>query len=377
MSLQDMFLELRQDRGQVAEEKKTFQEIDNFTCCYCHESSLVVDEGSYTCTSCGRDNGVVISEKQEWRSFDGNKDLSRCGMPSHPLLPQASLGTVAQSKSSYSRLQLQHAIENDERNILNAIKLIKKASVRLKIDGTLADKACYLYVQLIKKVKLKRGDVRKALMANCQFSICQRNGNHSYVCPEKLAGAYEITIKKYNEGSKLFAELLHHKTSDTAHKWGGKLMTSKKSFIKPTEPENIIRSVCNKLSFKDIEIANIIYIARFVKKIGLLSSKMPQSIASGCILLYVKHAKISIKISKVANFCTVSDATAKNTYNELKAYAKFLIAKDEDDLINGKVGDCMPQKKLTDIYKGPKMPTLILKSEEDRIKVNRGRPKKK
>jgi transcription initiation factor TFIIIB Brf1 subunit/transcription initiation factor TFIIB len=384
MNLKSMFAEFQQIREpektlpEKIEPINTFSEFENFKCPYCQESTVSVDDGSFVCTTCGKENGVVISDKQEWRSYTDsydNIDTSRCGMPSNPLLPQSSLGTVATGNMKY-------AMPSHERARLDAIKWIKSAASKLDISGVLSDMACYLYVKLTENVKVKRGPVRRALMGNCQYAICKRKGTGCYVCPEKLSEAFEIKVKKFNEGSKLFAELSFYKTNcnDIKQNWDTKLTDSRLSFVKPTEPENIIRNVCEKLSFTEIDIASIIYITRNVKKLGVINSKMPQSIAAGCILLHVKEKGMKhIKINKISDFCTVSDATAKNTYNELKKYKPFLFPKKMDDLMSGGVGDCMPEIQLSKIYTAPKRalpPSIILDAEPKKINVTRGRPKK-
>ena len=390
--VRNMFDKFKQAEPKISIEKeeqpeKVFSEMENFICPYCQESTLTVDDGTFVCSSCGKENGIVISEKQEWRSFTDsydNKDASRCGMPSNPLLPQSSLGTVAQGnmKFGFSRLQIQNAMPSHERSRLEAIKWIKKASNKLSINGVLTDMACYLYVKLTENVKVKRGPVRRALMGNCQYAICKRKGTGCYVCPEKLSEAYEITVKKFNEGSKLFAELSFYKTNcnDNDKKWDSKLTKSRLSFVKPTEPENIIRNVCEKLHLTEMDIANIIYITRNVKKLGVISSRMPQSIAAGCILLHVKDKNMKkIRLNKISNFCTVSDATAKSAYNELKKYKELIIPKNIKDLVSGEVGDCMPEKQLSKIYTAPRRalpPSIIIKAEPRKINVCRGRPKK-
>ena len=380
LDVRSIFAKFREADKKV-ETKKT---INSRCCSYCKEETLIVDDGIFVCTKCGKESGIVISGKQEWRTFSNsydNVDKSRCGMPSNPLLPQSSLGTVAQGNSRYgfSRLQIQNAMPSHERSRLDAIKLIQKASKELKMQGVLTDMTCYLYVRLTENIKVKRGPVRRALMANCMYAICKRKCTSTYVCPENLSDAYNISVKKFNEGSKLFAELSFYKTNNTGKTWNTKLTNSRMSFVKPTEPENIICNVCDKLSFKDIDIANIIYIARNIKKLSIISSKMPQSIAAGCIFLYVKEKKLKVKLSRISNFCTVSDTTAKNTYNDIKKYKKLLISKDNEKLKNGEVGCCMPEIQLSKIYTAPTRatpPTIIIKAEPKKINVIRGRPKK-
>lgn len=386
LDVKSIFERFREEDKKVETKKvETKKNINSQCCSYCKEDTLVVDEGSFVCTKCGRESGIVISEKQEWRTFSNSNDTvdkSRCGMPSNPLLPQSSLGTVAQGKSRYGfgRLQIQNAMPSHERSRLDAIKLIKKAAKELKIQGVLTDMTCYLYVKITENIKVKRGPVRRALMAHCQYAICKRKNTSTYICPENLSKAYNISVQKFNEGRKEFTKLSFYKTNNTGQSWNKKLTKSRLSFVKPTEPENIIRNVCEKMSFKDIDIANIIYIARNIKKLGIISSKMPQSIAAGCIFLYVKEKKIRVKLGDVSNYCTVSDTTAKNTYNDIKKYKKILISENDDNLKKGEVGCCMPEKHLSKIYTAPNgaiPPTIIIKSELKKINVIRGRPRKK
>ena len=392
VNLKSMFAEFQQIRepensSEKIEQNDTFSEFENFKCPYCQESSVSIDDGSFVCTSCGRENGVVISDKQEWRSYTDsydNADSSRCGMPSNPLLPQSSLGTVATGNMKYgfSRLQIQNAMPSHERARLEAIKWIKNSAEKLDISGVLSDMACYLYVKLTENVKVKRGPVRRALMANCQYAICKRKGTSCYICSEKLSEAFEVSVRKFNEGSKLFADLSFYKTNcnNSEKIWNAKLQDSRLSFVKPTDPENIVRNVCEKLFLSELDIANIIYITRNVKKLGVISSKMPQSIAAGCLLLHIKENSMkNIKLNKISEFCAVSDATVKNTYNELKKYKTYLFPKKMDDLMTGNVGDCMPEIELSKIYTAPPRalpPSVIINAHPNKIKVTRGRPKK-
>jgi transcription initiation factor TFIIIB Brf1 subunit/transcription initiation factor TFIIB len=358
--------------------------IDLFKCSYCQESTVCEEDGIIVCTTCGRENGNVITGKQEWRNHvdSGKDDPSRCGMPVHPLLPNSSLGTIAQGygRGGIQRLQLQNAMPSSERSLLDAIKIIKEASQILSIPATLADKACYLYAQLTKNLKIKRGPVRRGLMANCQNAICKRKESSCYVCVEKMVKAYNIDMKKYNEGAKLFVQLTYHKTyGNTDKKWGKDFSSSRKAFVKPTDPENIAEDACKKLGFDDNQIAEVTYIIRQVNRLKIVSSRMPQSIAAGCLILYVREKKLKkVTVSNISKICVVSDATAKNTYNDLKIGKKFLFPKNQSDLYSSKVGNCMPKVRLENIYTAPKraLPkAVILPSVIKEVESNRGRPR--
>lgn len=376
------FKELRGiDETTQKDSKQINPEIENFYCKTCNEYTISIDEGINVCTACGIEGDIYLSTKEEWSMSINNegKDITRCGMVSHPLLPNLSLGTIAQGKhSTISILQLQSTSHSNERSIFEAIKQIKKASATLHINGVLADKACYLYCKVTSKLVIKRGKVRKALMANCQFVICKNQDDSSYVPPEILSKAYGITVKKFNEGSKLFNELSYYKTNNDI-KWTDNLRMSNEEFTKPTHPENIVKNVCGKLNISSNNTAIIIYIAKKVLEFRIASNKMPQSISAGCIWLFLKNNKDkTVKIDDVANYCTVSITTTKTTHVELKKYKKYIIPDMTNILLNKHVLSLTPVIELDKIYIAPKTaipPFVPLFKDKETIKVNRGRPK--
>ena len=86
-----------------------------------------------------------------------------------------------------------------------------------------------------------------------------------------------------------------------------------------------------------------------------------------------------IKSDNISNFCGVSITTANYTYNELKKDKLYLFPKDKNDLMNGNVGDCIPEVELSKIYTAPKRaqpPSIIIDNTTKKVNVSRGRPKK-
>jgi transcription initiation factor TFIIIB Brf1 subunit/transcription initiation factor TFIIB len=380
----DMFRQFKEsDKKQVKIEENT-QHI----CKNCKQETLIIDSGAFVCTTCGKEEGVIISDNQEWRTFlDSNsKDNSRCGMPSNPLIPN-SLSTMVHKNHAIGNLQLQISMSSESRNLLHVYNIIKTIAKSLLISGILADKAYILYTTLTKGIKnLKRGGVRCALMAKCQYVICKEENTDSHICSEKLIEEHKKLSRNqkykknesainFNEGSKLFDDLYFFKKQQKH------TTKSKHDFTKPTEPENIIKTVCYTLNMDDTTISHIIYISRYIKKLSLLSSKMPQSIASGCISLFCVEKKyIQYTVKKVSELCMVSVETTNNTCKELSRYKKIIIAKNVKDLYTGKCGDCSPKKQLSKIYKAPvgAFPQEVEIIEENTVKISisRGRPKK-
>jgi hypothetical protein len=81
---------------------------------------------------------------------------------------------------------------------------------------------------------------------------------------------------------------------------------------------------------------------------------MPQSIAAGCLILYVKEKKMRISVKKISTLCEVSNITADGAYKELRKVKDALFPNQRKDLVSGRVGDCRPPKRLEDIYTAPR-----------------------
>lgn len=359
---------------ELSKEQKTSDSM----CRYCKEDTLVEEDGVLVCTDCGRENDAVITNSQEWRSFSenamGKDDPARCGMPVNPLLPQSSLGTVISGKGSesYRKLQLQNAMPSSEKTLWEAIKNIRDVAQKGQIPGVIADKGCLLYAALSHNEKLKRGNSRRGLQAYCMYVFCKAENSGCFISPERLSELFGISATEFREGQKMFSEISYRKSMnqipDTA--WSEKFRSSRREFVKPTNPENYVQRAGVALNLKEEQIAEVVYIVRTTEKLALVAKKMPQSIAAGCIILYVKEKKLKIPAKRISEICGVSDITAGSTFKELKQYKKYLFPSTSEELVDGKMGDCRPPKKLETIYKAPSSaipPTMrLIKSREEK-----------
>lgn len=386
IDIKSLFKQFEELNNENQEEKRdSVEKINNFNCPNCNNNTLIEDGGVFVCTECGRENGIIISEKQEWRTFiDSNTqgDNSRCSVKANPYLSDSTaFETFSRSSNSFSRGgRLQNRMAGSDRAISDATKLIKECGDKLNIPGVLSDIACHLYVNLTKNEKIKRGPSRKGFMANCQFDLCKSN-NITYISPEVLAKTYGISTKNFNEGRKMFNSLKYRKKISIVED-NDNLDNKFNIFsIKPVDPESIANNVCEKLSLEETDIGNIIFIIRATKSFGIITSKMPQSIAAGCIILYIKDKgdKSSKIIKSIVQFCNISETTALTTFNELKKNKDFIFPKSPDDLVNGLYGNCIPEKQISKIYTAPVSampPTVIINSGIKTIIPSRGRPKK-
>jgi hypothetical protein len=129
----------------------------------------------------------------------------------------------------------------------------------------------------------------------------------------------------------------------------------------------------------DSDISNLVYCSRVIKRIKVSSYKMPQSIAAGCIYLYVCEKKLKkINVTMISNYCVVSVLTTKSTKSELAKYKEHIIPNEDSNLIDGVGGNCVPSVKIQKLYIAPSnLPEIILEEEPMHSEKYRGRPKTK
>ena len=251
---------------------------------------------------------------------------------------------------------------------------MKKHGENLRIKGPLVDQAIYIYSMVVNDVT--KGIGKQGVMAACQFLACKDDKNTHIYCRETICYEYKINSKLFNKGAKELKECIF--SSESKNKDLSKL---RKKYKKPRDPEDIVRTVCNKLNINDVDYGCIVYVCRKVKRIKEFSSKMPYSIAAGCILVYLQYEpeqkneeeKKQVDIDKIANMCTVSRNTADNISNDLKEYIPWIIPRN----INA-IKDCMPYKKKLKKYEiSLNIPEIIVKEQKQIVfKRSRGRPRK-
>ena len=366
----NMFSNFNKIRG-INTKKKV--DIHENKCNHCGENEMIVDKGKYVCGQCGREYGNFLSKKQEWRFslYDkNNENKSRCTIVKNPLLPTLSY-RVSQPNSN--RVRIHSSVPSKERALAQAISKMKKCGKKLGIKGALVDKAVYIYSMVANNVT--KGVGKQGVMAACQFMACKDDKNTNICCRETICHKYGISSKLFNEGKKELEECIYS-VPDKKNKDFKKLQ---KIYINPSDPENIVRKVCNQLRLKNIDSACIIYICKKVKEYNLSSSKMPHSIASGCILLYLQYkseqnsTEEKIDINKISNMCSVSRNTAENTAFEFKEYIPYIFPRNKDDIKN-----CMPHKNISKKYEiSLSTPEIIIRENKPVIlKRSRGRPRK-
>ena len=151
-------------------------------CSYCGENDMIVDKGKYVCSQCGRENGDVLSKKQEWRFslYDkSNVSNSRCSIVKNPLLPTLSYRV---SKPNSNQIRIHSSIPSKERALAQAISKMKKFGKKLGIKGALVDKAVYIYSMVVNNVT--KGVGKQGVMAACQFMACKDDKNTNICCRE-------------------------------------------------------------------------------------------------------------------------------------------------------------------------------------------------
>jgi len=357
------------------------KEINNNMCTHCEENTIIMYKGKHICNRCGREYGNIISKEQEWRfslydRYDTSK--SRCTMVMNPLLPSISYRV---KRTNSKTVRIYSNASSKKRALSQAYYKMKKHGKKLGINGTLIDKAIYMYSLVVNDIT--KGSSKKGVMAACQFFACEDDKETNICCRETICQEYNIIPKVFNKGKKEFEECFF----SVLNKNNRELKKLRDKYKNPSDPVEIVRKVCNKLNLSDIESAQIIYTCKIITNpdplkrfiIEQISSKMPHSIASGCILLHlqIKHEeekkKTPLDIDEISNMCSVSRNTAESTANILRPYMSTILPRDMND-----IKDCMPYKKKSNKYNTvSNTPEIIISDKKPIIfKRSRGRPRK-
>ena len=88
--------------------------------------------------------------------------------------------------------------------------------------------------------------------------------------------------------------------------------------------------------------------------------------------------KLKIPAKRISEICGVSDITGSSTFKELKKFKEYIFPGSSSELVDGRVGDCRPPKKLETIYIAPSSaipPTmrLIISSQKEWNTVPNGK----
>lgn len=151
---------------------------------------------SYVCLKCGMIEEIIgdDNENSNQLTFVSYNTLAQSSVPIKMTGPKSSAyqKRVISSTSEYSNTQ--RRVTHDQMTKLTCF--VESA----RVPAHIVDAAAENYYQL-QKFCVKRGDVRKGIMAWLVYEICQTNGLER--TPREISSMFEISQSELSEGSKI------------------------------------------------------------------------------------------------------------------------------------------------------------------------------
>lgn len=317
---------------------------DDSICCSGCKSKNILDDyssGYKVCGDCGEIREQIYDKSPEWSQFDEGKGCGsiRCGGPTNPFLPVASLGTtiMACATSKIKKLHNWGQMPYDERALKEVLDMIDSTCKKNNIVKAVSDCAQVLFSKLYKvkhtdgknegKKIIFRGKNRLSIIAACVYygALYQNQPRSS----KEVAQYFSLDVKQVSKGIRHLLELMKN---DNIIK---NLHTS--------NPTSFIRNFCiKKLPKEYIPIATDL--ADNVTKLDLASNHQPNSIAAACVLLLVKHCNLTISKKDIIHDFKISEPTLNKTLDRLERWKDVLFNTD----ISNKLATVVHNKKEDD-----------------------------
>jgi transcription initiation factor TFIIB len=355
---------------------KTFETggdlVDNGceACLGCQSKNIVEDyaNGYKVCSDCGQINESLYDKSPEWTQYEDGKasGSARCGGPTNPFLPIASLGTnmLASNTSKMKKLHNWGQMPYDERALKGVLDIIDSVCKKNNIVKAVSDCAQIMYSKLHKmrhidgksegKKMIFRGKNRESIIAACVYYGA--NYQNQPRTTKDIAAYFNLDVKQVSKGIRHVIELMRDDN----------IITN----IQTSSPSLYIRNFCIKKLPKDY--VPIAYeLANNITKLDLASNHQPNSIAAATILLLVKNCNINITKKEIICDFKISEPTLNKTLERLDKYKKVLFDNDITNMISDAIS------KSNDVTLDDKLKNLNLGIVENNVEPDKRRRSKK
>jgi transcription initiation factor TFIIB len=300
-------------------------------CDGCNKDNIIHDaqQGVMVCRECGMISKNLYDYNPEWNNFDDKTDNSRCSNPLNILLPHTSFSIRIGGFSKINTFNIWYSIPNRERSLAKVFSNIQNRCQKGKILSCIELDAKIMYKMISEcthasgKKVIKRGKVRKSVIAACVYYACKKKDMSR--SKKEIAILFDIEITKLSNGIKKFDQLISY-DSLLQHK-------------EQSQIEHYILRFSNNLNIDNIYIDDAIKIVNNIKKINIIPTHIPLGIALACILIISEKNKLKITKKILSIKYYMSEATINKSFKEIKKYYDVLIndthIKNISDKING------------------------------------------
>lgn len=290
-------------------------------CEYCNSDQLIiiVNESCIMCQECGSENMTLFDQNPEWSNFDDSKceSSARCGVPTNPYFPCASLGTTVLGKG-FHKLRKMHnwgQMPYKERSLSDVHQFIDERCIRGKIPKVIRDSAKCIYKKLsdIKHDNgtniIFRGKNRKGIIAACVFLGALMENNP--ITNKVVADIFNIDMSQLTKGIKRIEQFLGN---DDIIK-----------DIDSPEPYKFIKTYYAKLNIPIEYLQIAIKICKNINRLDEISNHHPVSLAAGCIFLISKLYNLDISKKEISTTLDISEVTINKIYSKLDQLKNIIV----------------------------------------------------
>lgn len=294
-------------------------------CKKCKKDSIILDSSTCICKNCGYIQDKQLCQDIEWRFYgdndNKNSDPTRCGLPTNPLLPVSSLGSViGKNKNFYSDWSLYkmkqyhqwNSMPYKERSLYQIFNRIKEKAKKAGIPSIIIEDAKNFYKQL-SETRISRGMNRNGLEAASIYMACKlRKVPRS---PKEISTIFGLKISDMTKGNKKFSEIMNLTEFN------------KKNKIRISAPVDFIDRYCSNLNLDNDIIEICKFVANKVNEHEIASENTPCSIAAGCIFLVVMTIGLPITKKKISIESKTSQITISKVFKKIYVYRYHLLPK--------------------------------------------------
>ena len=297
-------------------------------CDQCHSSLAFSDEGFLTCTNtkCGIIYKDIVDQSAEWRYYGAddnqNRDPTRCGMPTNPLLEESSFGckVLCIGSTSYEMRKIKRytewqAMPYKEKSQYDEFQRITLMSQNAGIPKLIIDDAVRYHKKISEFDFSFRGDNRDGILAASIYISCKIN-NYPRTAKE-IATIFNLDVTSATKGCKNAMVIINSLEKDMIN-------TDKTSFFKTT-PDAFIERYCSKLNINGELTKLCQFIAMKIEKTDLMPENTPHSIAAGIIYFIAQICRLNISKRDVKNVSEISEVTINKCFKKIEKMKNELI----------------------------------------------------
>ena len=282
-------------------------------CENCGWEHMQIDEGTHVCCKCNYMQSRVIDNGAEWRFFGSednrSDDPTRCGMPTNPLLPASSLGSMVGGRwndSRDNRRIRQHVMWNSmpywERTLYCVFEKLSSSANHHGIYSKVLDDAKVFYKAASEK-KISRADHKDGLIAACLYFACA--ANKCSRSEKEIAKIFNIDHAVLTKGNNRFQSLIQVNVASSG-------------------PEDFIGRFGSRLNMDYGDILKCKALTRKMDDLELLDENAPTSVAASIIFFYVTANELDISKKHIAETCEVSEVTITKCVKKMNKFKGVL-----------------------------------------------------